>query len=73
MAIKKQELEEFKHNFNTLSPGTYYVKIITDLNGNGRWDTGNYTKYLQPEPIFTVTLKELRANWDVEEDIILKE
>ena len=71
--IRIKELEEFKHNFNTLSPGTYYVKIITDLNGNGRWDTGNYTKYLQPEPIFTVTLKELRANWDVEEDIILKE
>lgn len=69
--IPIKELEEFKYDFNTLSPGIYYVSIITDFNGNGSWDTGNYNRALQPEPIFTVTLQELRANWDVEEKITM--
>jgi hypothetical protein len=71
IAIK--EVKEFKQNYNTLSPGKYEVRIITDLNENGRWDTGNYDRKIQPEPIFTVKTKELRANWDNEEEITLIE
>ncbi len=66
-------LSTFVRIFNTLTPGAYYIRIITDLNSNGRWDTGNYILKRQPEPIFTVNLKELRANWDVEEEITLTE
>ncbi len=69
--IPIKEVKEFKHNFNTINPGAYYVRIITDHNQNERWDSGNYDKKIQPEPIFTVTLEELRSNWDVEEEITL--
>ncbi len=68
-----KDLKEFKHDFNSITPGAYYVRIITDLNRNERWDTGDYDNKLQPEPIFMVTLKDLRANWDVEEEITLRE
>ena len=68
-----KELKTYNRTFIALNPGSYEIKIITDLNENGRWDTGNYEKRLQPEPIFTVKTKELRANWDIEEEINLVE
>lgn len=49
-----------------LPPGKYELVIITDVNRNGRWDTGNYAQRRQPEPIITKELEALRANWDVE-------
>lgn len=59
-------------SFYELSPGDYTVKIIYDLNNNGKWDTGNYLQKLQPEPIFFYEKPvTVRANWDVNQDIIL--
>ena len=49
-----------------LNPGSYVVKIITDLNTNGIWDTGNPIKQLSPEPIQFSEQFELRNNWDKE-------
>ncbi len=69
--IPIKDLKEFKQSFNAINPGVYYVRIITDHNKNERWDSGNYDDKTQPEPIFIVTLEELRANWDVEEEITL--
>lgn len=37
--------------FNYLEPKEYSFRIIFDKNGNGRWDTGNYLKKIQPEVI----------------------
>ena len=59
----------YKRTFSSLPPGKYSVKVIEDLNGNGRWDSGDYHKKLQPERISTVTLEELKANWDVAADV----
>jgi hypothetical protein len=43
------------------------MKAIADLNGNGRWDTGDYMQHRQPEPVFMYSLPVvLRSNWDVE-------
>lgn len=39
-------------SFDKIKPGKYKIKITEDLNGNGRWDTGDYSKKLQAEPIF---------------------
>jgi hypothetical protein len=53
--------------FSYLSPGKYSLKAIYDINENKKWDTGNYLKHIQPEPIFLYALpKALRSNWDVE-------
>lgn len=52
-----------------IPPGEYRIKIITDLNNNGEWDTGEYDAKRQPEPIFEKQLEKLRANWDVEAEV----
>lgn len=39
-------------DFFDLLPETYYVMMVLDANGNGRWDTGNYREHLQPEDVF---------------------
>ncbi len=59
--------------FRHLTPGDYYVRYIKDLNNNGRWDTGNYLKKLQPEKVFYHSNKlELRSNWDLNENFFIE-
>ncbi|WP_297691184.1 Ig-like domain-containing protein [uncultured Eudoraea sp.] len=51
--------------FNTLEPGNYLIRIIIDKNANGKWDTGNYLRKIQPEKvIYYPTAIEMRANWE---------
>jgi len=55
-----------------INPGEYDIRILFDDNNNGKWDTGDYSKKLQPEK--AITLKEklaIKANWDNERDIKL--
>lgn len=52
-----------------LPPGNYSLRVITDLNQNRRWDPADYWAKKQPEPVFTVPLGELRANWELSLDI----
>jgi hypothetical protein len=54
--------------FISLNPGKYKIKAILDQNGNGRWDPGNFFKFIQPETVsYLPKVIEIRANWDVEE------
>ncbi len=64
-----QNTKSYKESFPALLPGKYELKIIEDLNGNGRWDPGNYDKKLQSEKISTAAIEELRAGWDVEAEV----
>ncbi len=50
---------------NGIAPGDYSMKIIEDLNGNGRWDTGHLLEKRRPENIRTFTIETVRANWDI--------
>jgi len=59
--------------FPFLSPKGYQFKFIHDLNENGKWDTGDYLKKLQPEPVelLPVTV-DVRSNWDHDVSVSLK-
>ncbi|MGA9588777.1 MAG: hypothetical protein WBV11_02995, partial [Salegentibacter sp.] len=59
--------------FKNLKPGKFFIRIIFDRNGNGKWDTGDYLQKRQPEKIeyFPDTL-DVRANWDINQSFILK-
>ena len=61
-------------NFKLMLPGDYQLRILYDKNRNGKWDTGDYDKKRQPEIVIPrkQTLN-IRANWDNEVDINLKE
>ncbi len=53
--------------FEYLLPGKYYFKAIHDVNGNGKWDTGNLLEKRQPERTFiSGKPQQLRSNWDWE-------
>ena len=52
-----------------VSPGTYYLRLTIDTNGNGKWDTGNYKEHLQPEEVYYYPKSlRLRSNWDLDEN-----
>jgi len=52
--------------------GKYSFRIVYDANNNGKWDTGNVKKRLQPEKIWNAPNEiTLRANWDLEEKITI--
>ncbi|MCB0569895.1 MAG: Ig-like domain-containing protein [Phaeodactylibacter sp.] len=72
-SFQVQGVKTYKRDFNALPPGNYAVRIITDWNGNGRWDSGNYGRRLQPEPISQKPLdQQLRAGWDLESTVVLQ-
>lgn len=54
--------------FQFLQPGRYFARVILDLNGNGEYDTGNYTLGLQPELAYYYPKAiNLKKNWSKEE------
>jgi len=64
--------EEIPVNFDYIDPGTYFIRIIIDGNGNNRWDTGSFLQRLQPEEIIYYPKKiEVLANWSLNETFIL--
>jgi uncharacterized protein (DUF2141 family) len=50
-----------------LEKGTYVFKALFDDNKNGRWDTGNLEKMIQPEKILIYNEPfQARPNWEVD-------
>ena len=64
------EPQEFE--FRNLKPARFKIRIIYDDNENGKWDTGNFLQNVQPEQVYYVkSVIEAKANWEVEENILL--
>lgn len=70
---KEKVLEEYKLNennkltINYLRPDTYILKLICDENNNGKWDTGNFSQFKQPERVFYFNQPiETKSGWDME-------
>jgi hypothetical protein len=58
-----------KISYPALLPGKYKIKAILDSNRNGKWDTGNLLKHIQPEKVIVFPKAiDLRGNWEQEED-----
>jgi hypothetical protein len=57
-----------------LPPGDYQLKLLSDANQNGQWDTGQFMgKKLQPELVRNLKLiLNIKSNWDNEMNLILK-
>jgi len=59
-----------KIQLQNVAAGNYKVMAIDDVNGNGKWDTGNFKKRIQPEKI--VTFKDtyiLKGGWDLDIEV----
>ena len=54
--------------FYYLKPDKYYMRMIVDRNGNGKWDTGDYDKDLQAEEVYYYPgIIECKEKWDMTE------
>jgi uncharacterized protein (DUF2141 family) len=63
--IKKNGIVEF----SLLEKGNYRVRAIYDINGDGKWTTGDYTTKQQPEPVsYFKSEVEIKINFQIEED-----
>jgi hypothetical protein len=65
-------VETGEAHFTDVPPQTYFIRIVEDANGNGRWDTGNFAQQRQPERVLNQTLEPLRADWDLDVTIVWK-
>lgn len=55
--------------FNYVKPGDYYLRVFSDFNNNGKWDTGDYEADLQAETMYYYPEKiECKAHWPVEKN-----
>ena len=55
--------------FNYLEPQKYLIKAIFDKNNNGKWDTGNLKKKIQPEEVmYYLEVVKVRGNWEAKKE-----
>lgn len=61
--------DSLEKSYKQLEAKQYFLQVILDEDGNGRWSNGDYSKGQQPE--FTLRSKaiKLRAGWDNEMEI----
>ena len=54
--------------FDYIVPGNYYVRMVYDENGNGKWDSGNFLERRAPEKVTYYPSKiEVNPNWSLNE------
>ena len=59
--VKKDEIVTFKF----LEPRKYLIKAIFDKNDNGKWDSGDLKKKIQPEEVmYYLSVVKVRGNWE---------
>lgn len=67
--VMQEKLKGGNCSFYFIKPGTYYMRLLVDSNGNGKWDTGDYSKGLQPEKVYYYNHKlDLRALFEYSQD-----
>ena len=61
-------------DFNEVTPGIYFLRVVFDTNRNGIYDSGNYLNKVQPERVsYALEPVEVRAGWDTIEEFILED
>lgn len=65
-AVKQTPIIDGTAQFFYIKPGKYYARLFVDDNDNGRWDTGDYNKGLQPEMVYYYPKEiECKEKWDI--------
>jgi hypothetical protein len=69
----RQPLTSNRFTIKLFPPGEYEIRVLMDTNNNGKWDTGNYWKKIQPERVVSRKQRlQIRANWDNELKLDMK-
>ncbi len=66
---KKQMDSDGKVEFLLLDKGKYRARVIYDINGDGKWTTGDLTERRQPEPVsFYPQEIDVKNDWVIDQD-----
>ncbi|MEH0158113.1 Ig-like domain-containing domain [Limibacter armeniacum] len=74
---KYEVVEELKNirefRFEFIKPSDYYIRVLVDENGDGKWSKGNYLERIPPEKVVVFKKKiTVQANWEIRrEDTII--
>lgn len=72
-------LKTGRYTLNFITPGITKIKVIEDLNANGKWDTGSLTNRRQPERVELFVdesgVEEIttKVNWELIFDLYMDE
>lgn len=67
-AIYQATVKDGVASFEFINPGIYYARVIVDNNGNGKWDTGEYSEMRQPEMVYYYSKAlDLKPFWEIKE------
>lgn len=72
---EKQGVKSGKHTFSYLNPGEVKLRVIEDMNGNGKWDAGDLVNRIQPERVEVYypesgnELITMKVNWEIEVEV----
>lgn len=67
--VQEIRTENNSCDFYFIRPGVYYLRLFMDENNNGKWDTGNFEKGIQPEKVYYYNRSlELRALFEYSQD-----
>jgi hypothetical protein len=59
--------------FENLDPASFKLKLVYDKNLNGKWDTGDFLKNIQPERVLFYPMEiTVNSNWLNEAEWIIK-
>jgi hypothetical protein len=55
--------------FPLIENGKYRLRVIYDIDGNGKWTTGDYDTFREPEQVsYYPDELNIKVNWDLEQD-----
>ncbi len=69
---EKRDVVDGDWTFRYISPGEVKLRVVEDVNGNGRWDPGDLVLHRQPErveiyvPANGNELMTMKVNWEIE-------
>ena len=64
--VKQVRVKKHVAEFKYVNPEKYFVSAFIDSNGNGVWDTGDYSEDRQAESVYYYPREiECKAKWDV--------
>ena len=67
--LRSDVVENGSVDFFLVQPGTYFVSMFDDANGNGKWDTGEYEEKRHAESVWYIKRSWiLKQDWTHETD-----
>ena len=69
--VISEKYNEKEISFDNIPSGTYKIRVLHDSNENKKWELGNITENLLPEPVIFYKSEEektniiLRARWEI--------